>query len=585
MRLLRLVLMLALFLSAFGCTRARPLATQEAAIVYGNDDRTEVYSSSDSAYRDITMDSIVAFMSPDAIDMSNSQNVRFSSEDLSSRYGLCSGERFSNQPTAAWCSGTLIDDDLVLTAGHCITSDADCRGARIVFNYYYESNGTLATVTSSDVFSCTALRAHALVDGRDGNFDYAIIQLDRPAAPRHSPARVSTDTRRISEGTDVTVIGSGSGLPAKIDTGGSVRSARATTRDYFVATTDTFGGNSGSGVFDNSSHDLVGILVRGDTDYVLDGGCYRVNTCSENSCGGESITYVANAVDDYCASYTSQALCDTAATCGDGYCAGSEDNDSCPADCDALECGNGICESGESESCPDDCTIPGPEDWTCEPSYYDTLDGCDCNCGSRDPDCDDPGQILLNCSSGEICNVQGSCSTPQAGDCGDGTCDSNESAGSCPSDCGGEIPGTWFCDPDLYGVLDGCDCECGAYDPDCDTDERIYGCSEEAVCLADGSCSVQEWFCDPGFFDSLDGCDCDCGLRDPDCDISWQELLNCTEEQFCNEIGRCASSGTPPPQRACAVVVDPKAGAPLGWLACFLVGALGFRRRKERRQK
>jgi hypothetical protein len=48
-------------------------------------------------------------------------------------------------------------------------------------------------------------------------------------------------------------------------------------------------------------------------------------------------------------------------------------------------------------------------DWTCTTSWYGTSDGCDCNCGSRDPDCDDPSQRLFRCAAGEYCDASGSC--------------------------------------------------------------------------------------------------------------------------------------------------------------------------------
>ncbi|GMU06703.1 hypothetical protein ASNO1_29560 [Corallococcus caeni] len=77
----------------------------------------------------------------------------------------------------------------------------------------------------------------------------------------------------LAVGTNVTVIGSGSGIPFKIDSGGAVRDARSGTLDDFVATTDTFGGNSGSGVYENSGYTVAGILVRGETDYKASGSC------------------------------------------------------------------------------------------------------------------------------------------------------------------------------------------------------------------------------------------------------------------------------------------------------------------------
>ena len=43
---------------------------------------------------------------------------------------------------------------------------------------------------------------------------------------------------------------------------------------------DTFAGNSGSGVFDENGL-MVGILVSGETDYVLNGSCYVVNELAD----------------------------------------------------------------------------------------------------------------------------------------------------------------------------------------------------------------------------------------------------------------------------------------------------------------
>ncbi len=107
------------------------------------------------------------------------------------------------------------------------------------------------------------------------------------------------------------MIGSGSGIPFKIDSGGTVRNARASTLDYFVATTDTFGGNSGSGVYEMSNYTVAGILVRGETDYVMNGSCRVVNVCTETSCRGEDITYVYPAINAYCQVAGSVRLCGT----------------------------------------------------------------------------------------------------------------------------------------------------------------------------------------------------------------------------------------------------------------------------------
>ena len=59
---------------------------------------------------------------------------------------------------------------------------------------------------------------------------------------------------------------------------------------YFVGNPDTFGGNSGSGVFDDA-HALIGVLVRGGEDYVQRAatGCYQVDVADPIDTGGEEI--------------------------------------------------------------------------------------------------------------------------------------------------------------------------------------------------------------------------------------------------------------------------------------------------------
>ncbi|NOK17262.1 serine protease [Corallococcus carmarthensis] len=286
-----------------------PLGTEKQPVVYGTDNRTDVYAHANATLRARAQQSTVALMSPSDFNATNPNNVTFNASTLRSAYNLCTSERFLDDLTPAFCSGTLIDDDLVLTAGHCITSASACGSTRFVFNFYRPAAGSMQTVTTADIFSCQAIvaRQQATVGGR--NLDFAIVRLDRPATPRFTPAPIRAGNAALAVGTNVTVIGSGSGIPFKIDSGGSVRDARAGTLDYFVATTDTFGGNSGSGVYENSGYTVAGILVRGETDYKTNGSCSVVNTCTETGCRGEDITYVRPAIDEYCSVATSTRLC------------------------------------------------------------------------------------------------------------------------------------------------------------------------------------------------------------------------------------------------------------------------------------
>jgi V8-like Glu-specific endopeptidase len=285
------------------------LESQSEAIVYGTDGRQDVYAHPDAQLRARAQQSTVALMLASSINTTNPDNVTFSYQSLGSAYNLCTTERFRSDPTAAYCSGTLVDDDLVLTAGHCITTSGECADTRFVFNYYRPTSSTLQTVTTADIFSCKSvvIRQRSVVNGL--NMDFALIRLDRPATPRFTPAPVRTSTAALSSGQNVAVIGSGSGIPFKLDSSGSVRDGRASALDYFVATTDTFGGNSGSAVYETSGYSVAGILVRGGTDYVANGSCNVVNVCAETACGGEDSTYVYRALRAFCNVATSTRLC------------------------------------------------------------------------------------------------------------------------------------------------------------------------------------------------------------------------------------------------------------------------------------
>ena len=66
---------------------------------------------------------------------------------------------------------------------------------------------------------------------------------------------------------------------------------------------------------------------------------------------------------------------------------------------------------------------------------------------------------------------------------------------------GPEVPREWTCPSEYFGAYDGCDCGCGAIDPDCDPPE-IDSCS---YCDNPGSCSEEAC---PGTIDPADIATC-----------------------------------------------------------------------------
>jgi V8-like Glu-specific endopeptidase len=214
--------------------------------------------------------------------------IQISSATLTSR-GICAKERFSKQIAAANCSGFLVAPNVLVTAGHCIKNEVDCASYKWVFDYKVDNadQGAIIVPTSS-VYACKKIIARTL-DSITKD-DYAVIQLDRATDRRPLTFRKSG---KVATGDQLVVIGHPSGLPTKIADGAHVRSL---STKFFVANLDTYGGNSGSAVFNVQTSEVEGILVRGENDYVYDSadGCQVSNRCAANACRGEDVTYITN---------------------------------------------------------------------------------------------------------------------------------------------------------------------------------------------------------------------------------------------------------------------------------------------------
>lgn len=315
------LVLFAVFGLACGADEQAFIGELTAPVVYGADDRVEVYNHPSDELRQIAQRSIVALINSDQLEEGSDGRYIIESLTLQESKGLCDDERFTNQPAAALCSGVLIHDDLVLTAGHCIRTQAECERRSFVFNYYLDGPTQLASIEDDDVYHCKqiALRDETTDDALTP--DFAVIQLDRPVTGAHQPVAVRPATTPLMEEEPITMIGFGSGLPAKIDSGGTVADPRTETLDYFVANPDAFAGHSGSATFD-SNDELAGILVAGRApDYVLspDEECDRVNTFDDSQ-AGETIQYFAPVVSRLCEQgWGGDSLCEET-SCGGEPC-------------------------------------------------------------------------------------------------------------------------------------------------------------------------------------------------------------------------------------------------------------------------
>lgn len=288
---MRFFALIALFLLCGGlaCTEKssrvqNSLPRELPAVVYGSDDRKDLYQVDSPLWKALA-DSTVAIISADSLLEESDGNYHYEERPYGSFYRLCDSEAFYSQPSIANCSGALVAENLILTAGHCIDDEKDCAEQRFVFNYALNSAGGLPTGSrKNEVYKCRRIVAREYI--KDG-VDFALVELDR-AVPNHRPLKVSRQTG-IQVGDEVTVIGSPSGLPTKVIANAHVR---ALGEGYFTANSDTFTGASGGPVFNSKSGELVGVLVRGEKDFKWSNekACNEVHHCMDTDCRGEDVT-------------------------------------------------------------------------------------------------------------------------------------------------------------------------------------------------------------------------------------------------------------------------------------------------------
>ena len=256
-------------------------------VIYGEDNRRDVYVEERADIREIA-DSTAAMIPTSKLTANNSR-VRIAVKNYGEEMGLCKDEPFYGQPTAANCSAFLVGDDLVATAGHCINK-ATCKDKSFVFGFKMHSSTVGTTdVAAEEVYNCKDVTAY----GFTRNEDYALVKLDRPVRGH----RVLTLAKEQAKAKDpIMVIGHPSGLPTKIADGANIRKLE---RGYFVANLDTYGGNSGSAVFNASTLEVVGILVRGEEDFSYDSArqCRLSNKCGDSQCRGEDVTFIKYIAD------------------------------------------------------------------------------------------------------------------------------------------------------------------------------------------------------------------------------------------------------------------------------------------------
>jgi Trypsin-like peptidase domain len=251
-------------------------------VIYGVDDRKDVFQINDQAILNDADSVVIVCDQNDVVDNGNGTST-LQTQNFGTSRNLCATEPFRDQPTTGFCSGFLVAPDIIATAGHCVTESA-ATTRRFVFGFrMLDATNARTVIDNTEIYRGVNIIGRQLV----GNgADWALVRIDRPVT-NHGVASIRRNGQ-IANDQAVHVIGHPVGLPTKVAGGAAVRDNSPPA--FFVANLDTYGGNSGSPVFNSDTHEVEGILVRGETDFTTNGTCTVSFRCPNTGCRGEDCT-------------------------------------------------------------------------------------------------------------------------------------------------------------------------------------------------------------------------------------------------------------------------------------------------------
>lgn len=241
---------------------------QNTEAIYGSDNRKFVDLNSSPKIKSLSR-SVGLIVSRDFVVKNRfSSNILADKLTDSGSIGLCQDELFSNHLSLNSCTGFLIGEDLMASAGHCFKSIEDCERMIIAFDVLAKNEKDDSyKVSNRNLYECSSILSIS-----EGDKDFAVIRLNKKVVGR-SPLKINSS--RILKSTEkVFMIGHPLGMALM-----ATEDAAITDNDqsnFFKTRLDSFSGNSGSPVFNSETFEVEGILVKGEEDFLQDStrGCY-----------------------------------------------------------------------------------------------------------------------------------------------------------------------------------------------------------------------------------------------------------------------------------------------------------------------
>lgn len=224
---------------------------------WGKDSRVDFYEIEDEQVKK-NAGCVAAICKGDNLIDTNKGSFILKVKNYGKTFNLSDNEPFHHQPIAAGklCTGFLVKEDMIATAGHCVNVMGG-TDLHIVFGFKMECpSSPVIRVSKNNIYKGAEIVRKVHV--REFNKpDWALLRLDRKVVGQ-TVAALSKD---IPCNEPVYTMGHPCGLPLKYAPGANVRDV---SEACFGANLDTYMGNSGSPVFNGDTHEVIGIVARGD---------------------------------------------------------------------------------------------------------------------------------------------------------------------------------------------------------------------------------------------------------------------------------------------------------------------------------
>jgi V8-like Glu-specific endopeptidase len=260
--------------------------------LWGNDDRLDFYDINNQTVRRNMRATVAVCMKEDLEDTGDG-NHELSTKPYGETFHLCTSEKFVDQPIASgpFLSGTLVADDVVLSAAHYV-DEGNINKLAFIFGFRMEDPVTPVTkIANKDIYYGAEIvaRKYDVFGPNATESDWVLVRLNRKVTDWEP---VTLCKKKVFFEQGIYILGHPCALPIKYASGIVIDDIQDA---YFRCEADLYSSNSGSGVYCQTTHHLIGNLVKSDPEDFRWVGDGNVSVCYPNkdipSSGGKCTNF------------------------------------------------------------------------------------------------------------------------------------------------------------------------------------------------------------------------------------------------------------------------------------------------------